>query len=182
MAQPSLFSVEDNLAYAISAICAPYALDRADRANLPIGHGLVQPDGHDGLAAPNPSGVRVAAAGFVHVIFSQKPDGSRSCDVQAKDADPQDLRRIALAALAQRAEHFTPTKSKYLPGASFASEDMLCASAGSVHPTGYILLSSPPPADRGKIAILFSLGTGGARMASCDLKGVRMNFRTLAGP
>ncbi len=182
MAAASLFSVEDNVAYAISAICAPFALDSAERANLPIGHGLVQPDGYDGLAAPNPTGVRVGGAGFVHVTFSQKSDGSRSCDVQARGTDPQVLRRIALTALTERAEHFEATKSKYLPGSRFVSENMLCASADSAHPAAFVLLSSPPSEERNKIAILFTLGTGGVRMASCDQEGVRLNFRALAAP
>ena len=178
---PSLRSAEGNVAYAISAICAPYALDQVERTRLPIGHGLVQPDGHDGFAKPNPTGVRVGMAGFVHVTFSQKPDGSRSCDVQATAADPQALRGAALDALAERAEHFVPTKSKYLPG-RFASEDMLCASADGPHPTAFVLLSSPHPADRDRVAILFTLDSPETRLASCDQAGVPMNYRTLANP
>lgn len=181
VAGPSLMSAEDNVAYAISAICAPYALDQVERTSLPIGHGLVQPDGHDGLAKPNPTGVRVGMAGFVHVTFSQRPDGSRSCDVQAKGADPQALRRVALDALAERAEHFVPMKSTYLPG-RFASEDMLCASPDSSHPTAFVMLSSPHPEDRDRIAILFTLDRGETRLAGCDQEGVPMNYRALATP
>ena len=181
VATPSLLSAQDNVAYAVSALCAPYALDRAERTSLPIGHGLVQSDGHDGLAKPNPTGVRVGLAGFVHVTFVQKPDGSRSCDVQAKGADPQALRKAALDALAERDEHFVPAKSKYLPG-RFASEDMLCASADGPHPMAFVLLSSPHPEDRDRIAILLTLDSGASRLASCDREGVPMNYRTLANP
>jgi hypothetical protein len=179
MAGPSLTSVEDNVAYAASAICAPYALDQTDRPGLPIGRGLVQPDGHDGLARPNPSGVRVGVAGFVHVTFAQRPDGSRMCDIQARGADPQTLRKVALDALAARPERFAPTKSKYLPG-QFASEDMLCAAADGAHPTAFALLSATAPAQRDKVAILLTLSTAQNRMPACDQAGVPMNFRTLA--
>lgn len=174
---PSFTSVDDNLTYAIVAICAPFALDGVDPKDLPIRKGLVQPDGHDGLARPNPTGVRVGVAGFVHVTFSSASPGSRSCDIQARAADPQALRRTALSALAQRPEQFAPTKSRYLPG-SFATEDMLCAAADSRHPTGSVLLSSPRPGER--VAILFTLTAHETRMASCDHEGVRMNYRTLA--
>lgn len=178
-ASPSFTSVDDNLAYAIGSICAPFALDGVSRKDLPINQGLVHPDGHDGLARANPTGVRVGIAGFVHVTFSERPDGSRSCDIQAKAADPQALRRAALTELAQRPEQFAPTKSKYLPG-SFVTEDMLCAAADSSHPTGSILLSSPRPGEPGGIGIFFTLTAGGTRMESCDHEGVRMNYRTLA--
>lgn len=176
---PSFTSVDDNLTYAIVAICAPFALDGVDRKDLPINKGLVQPDGHDGLAQSNPTGVRVGVAGFVHVTFSHASTGSRSCDIQAKAADPQALRRTALSALAQRPEQFAPTKSRYLPG-SFATEDNLCAAADSRHPTGSVLLSSPQPGERGGIAIFFTLTAHENRMASCDHEGVQANYRTLA--
>jgi hypothetical protein len=177
-AGPSITSAEDNVAYAVAAICAPYALDGLERAKLPIGVGFVQPDGHDGLARPNPTGVRVGMAGFVHVTFSQK-DGVRSCDVQAKGADPQALRKAALEAVAKRPEAFAPTKSRYLPGA-FATEDMLCAAPGSAHPTAFVMLSSPRATERDRIAILFTLNKDPSRNAACDHESVRWNYRTLA--
>jgi len=180
-AGPSITSVEDNVAYAVAAICAPYALDNRDRANLPIGVGFVQPDRRDGLLQPNPTGVRVGVAGFVHVTFSQKP-GERSCDVQARGADPQVLRRVALTALAARPEGFVPTRSKYLPG-SFATEDTLCAAPDSAHPTAFVMLSSPRAAERDTIAIMFTLNNFERRGASCDREGVQLNYRMLAaGP
>ena len=179
-AGPSLTSVEDNVSYAVASICAPYALDDLDRTSLPIGRGLVQPDGHDGLARPNPTGVRVGMAGFVHVTFSQK-SGSRSCDVQAKGADPQALRKAALDVLATRPERFAPTKSRYLPG-SFATEDGLCSSPDSTHPGAFVMLSSPTAAERDRIAILFTLTNQEPRGAQCDHDGVRLNYRTLVSP
>jgi hypothetical protein len=180
-ATPSVFSAEDNVVYAISTICAPYALDLVERDGLPIGKGLVQPDGHDGLARTNPTGVRVGMAGFVHVTFVQSQDGSRSCDVQAKGADAQAVRRAALKALEGRPEQFAPMKSIYLPG-RFASEDRLCASPTGPNPSAFIILSSTSPEQQGRIALLFTLHNGGARLAACDREGVPMNFRTLAPP
>jgi hypothetical protein len=179
-AGPSVLSVEDNVAYAVGAICAPYALDNMEIKDLPIGKGLVQPDHHDGLGRPSPTGVRVGMAGFVHVTFSGGSDGSRSCDVQARDADPQRLRKAALDALAQRPEQFAPTKSKYLPGRSFETEDLLCARADGSHPAGLVMLSSPGAVDQRKIALMFTLTNGSSRAASCDHEGVRLNFRALA--
>jgi len=175
---PSLASVEDNVSYAAAAICAPYALDNVDRAALPIGHGLVQADGLDGLGNPNPTGVRVGMAGFVHVTFTRKPDGSRSCDIEARAADPQSLRKAALSALASRPERFAPTKSKYLPG-RFATEDLLCAAPDSPHAAAFVMLSSPHPEVSARIAILLTLIGGGTRDLACDHDGVEKNYRTL---
>jgi hypothetical protein len=176
---PSLVSVEDNVAYAVGQLCVPYALDNVDQATLPIGRGLVQPDGQDGLARPNPTGVRVGEAGFVHVTFSRGADGSRACDVEAKAADPQVLRQAALGALARRPEKFVPTKSRYFPG-RFATEDMLCASPGAPHPAAFVMLSSPHPEESERIAILFTLMGGATRDEACDHAGVQKNYRTLA--
>ena len=181
-AAPSLISAEDNAAYAVGEICAPYALDNKDRAELPIGRGLVEPDGHDGFARPNPTGVRVGMAGFVHVTFSQGGvGGPRSCDVQAKGADPQALRKAVLDVMSRRVEQFAPQKSKYMPG-RFGTEDILCAAADSQHPGAFIMLSSPRADERDRIAMIFTLRGGGDRSAACDHPGVPMNYRTLADP
>lgn len=182
LAESSLTSsTEDSVAYAVGSICAPFALDRVDRSALPINHGMVRPDGHDGLAQANPTGVRVGFSGFVHVTFSESPNGRRSCDVQANGADPQALRKAALAELGKRAERFTPEKSKYLPG-RFATEDMLCAAADSSKPFAMVVLSSPHPEERARIAIMFTLTDGLSRDAGCDHEGVALNYRTLAPP
>lgn len=180
-ADPSLTSAEDNVAYALGAICIPFVLDGTSRESLPLNQRLVHPDGFDALARPNPEAVRVGLAGFVHVTFTGGPGGLRGCDIGAKDADPQSLRKALLAVLAMRPEGFSPTRSKYLPG-RFATEDMLCAAADSPHSGAFVLLSATHPEERGRISVLFTLANVSARMESCDHEGVKLNYRTLVGP
>lgn len=205
-ARPSWSSGQDNIAYAVSAICAPYLFDGAEAAKLPTHQPLVHDDGwHESAferigARP----VRVGYAGFVHVAVTEA-DGGRRCEISARplaapasmtleDAqagktpavnaetrgtaavDAQALRAAALKALAQRREAFAPAKSHYLPG-PFASEDMLCASARGAHPDGFALLSAARPEGEG--TVFLTISNGPDRPASCDQKGVRMNYRTL---
>ncbi len=178
--EPSLTSAEGNVAYAVSAICAPFVLDGVDEARLPTHQQLVHGDGWNEQVFQRlgTQPVRVGFAGFVHVGVSAS-GGNRECDITAARADPQALRQAALTALAVRPEHFAPTKSRYLPG-RFATEDMLCASADSAHPTALVLLSSPRPEESSKVALIFTLSDAGPRMQSCDQAGVPMNYRTLA--
>jgi len=69
---PSMTSAESNIAYAVSAICAPFVLDNKDEASLPTHQPLVRNDGwSEGVferlgAKP----VRVGFAGFVHVAVA----------------------------------------------------------------------------------------------------------------
>lgn len=177
-ADPSLLSAADNVAYAVGALCAPFVLDHVDQKALPLSRDLVHPDGYDFLGRPDPQALRIGFAGFVHVVLSER-NGNRSCDVGAKDEDPQVLRKAALDALAKAAA-FVPTRSRYLPG-RFQTEDMMCGSAEGPHRNAFILLSASPPQERNRIAILFTLAEG-PRMAGCDSPGVRLNYRALADP
>jgi hypothetical protein len=178
--QPSFGSAENNIAFAVSAICAPYVLDQVSEASLPIHRHLVRADGWSApiFASRGVQPVRVGFSGFVHVGVSTQ-GGVRTCDITSKNSDPQMLRKAALAALATRPEHFAPTQSRYLPG-RFASEDMLCAGADSSHPEGFVLLSASHPEDAAAESVIMTMEDGGQRLASCDQAGVQMNYRTLA--
>jgi hypothetical protein len=179
---PSWTSGESNIAYAVSAICAPFVFDGRDATSLPMSRPLVSDDGWNEVTFERLGArpVRVGLAGFVHVAVAAK-DGRRQCEVTSSHADPQALRASALAVLARRSEGFAPTRSRYAPG-RFAAEDMLCAAATSPHPGGFVLLSAARPENRDQVAVLLSLSDGAPRMASCDHDGVRMNYRTLITP
>lgn len=178
--KPSLTSAEPNVAYAVSAICAPFVLDDIAESALPTSQPLVRSDGWSEpiFQQLGAKPIRVGFAGFVHVGVGVKGT-QRQCEMTAKHADPQALRHAVLDALALRPEHFAPTKSRYLPG-HFASEDMLCAAADSPHPSAFVMLSSPAPEEKDRIAILFTHMDARSRMPSCDQAGVKMNFRALA--
>jgi hypothetical protein len=180
-AQPSLTSAESNVAFAVKSICAPYVLDGVEEAKLPLRRPLVAEDGYSSpsIQQLGAKAVRVGFAGYVHVGVGG-PNGARRCELSAARADPQSLRKVVLETLAERPEHFAPTRSRYLPGARWDSEDTLCAAADSAHPGAFALLSVAPAAERDRIAILLTLAEAPARGAQCDHEGVRMNYRTLA--
>jgi hypothetical protein len=212
--KPSWNSGTDNIAYAVSAICAPYVFDGVDASKLPTRQTLVHDDGwrRDYTLASQTAEagpVRVGYAGFVHVVVSATGKG-RQCEITAHPllapafmtvadaqaakmpavdhpalmrelktaaADAQALRTAALKVLAKRPEAFSPTKSRYLPG-RFATEDMLCASAGSAHPGGFVLLSAGRP-EHGA-PVFLTMTDGHDRSPQCDQDGVQLNYRTLA--
>ena len=177
--RPSWTSAEDNIAFAVSAICAPYVLDSADEASLPTHKSLVHDDGWNEGAFQRLGArpVRVGFAGFIHVAVGVI-GGHRQCEITSRQADAQALRTSALAALKTRSEAFAPTASRYLPG-RFATEDMLCASAQSAHPGGFVLLSAAKPEGRQSTSVLLTMSDEGARMPACDRNNVPMNYRTL---
>lgn len=175
---PSLTSAESNVAYAVAAVCAPYVLEGADPAGLPPRQPLVQDDGwrsrvFEGLGAPK----RVGYAGFVHVAVGA-PRGGRDCELTAGEGDPQKLRQAILAVLQARPEGFAPSRSRYLPGSHFATEDNLCTRGDSRAPTAFVLLSAAP--EHAHPAVLLTVAASPSRMESCDRPGVRMNYRALA--
>jgi hypothetical protein len=178
--QPSLFSAESNVAFAVQAICAPYVLDGVEEAKLPLRRPLVAQDGYTSptIQRLGVKAVRVGAAGFVHVAVATDASG-RHCELSASRADPQSLRKAILAALADRPDHLAPAKSRYLPG-RWESEDMLCTAADSPHPGGFVLMSVAPAAEKDRLAILFTLAEAPTRGEQCDHEGVKMNYRTLA--
>ena len=179
---PSWTSAEDNIAYAVSAICAPYVLDQADVAALPSNQHLVRDDGWKEITFEhlNARPVRVGFAGFVHAAVGTI-DGHRQCEITSRNADPRALRNAALAALAKRPEGFAPEKSRYYPG-RFASEDNLCASGRSRHPGGFVLISAAHPEEQARTAVLLTMDDTSTRMAECDQPGVPRNYRTLIEP
>ena len=114
---PSWFLPESNVAYAASAICAPYVLDNADAAGLLMAQPLVRDDGWRANGDKLDGGhVRVGVAGSVHVAIGGVNGGGRACEISSGGADPQAMRHAVLAVLAQRPEAFAPTRSHYLPG------------------------------------------------------------------
>ena len=179
---PSLTSADANIAYAISAICAPFVLDKVAETSLPTHQALVHGDDWNELAFQRLGvrPVRVGFAGFVHVAVAEK-DGARRCEITARRALPASLRGAALNALAVRPEGFGPTRSRYLPG-RFATEDMLCTARASEHPGTFILMSATYPEEQDSLAIEFTMVDSPERMTSCDHDGVEMNYRTLVKP
>ena len=177
---PSWTSAERNIAYAVSAICAPYVLDGVEESALPMHQRLVHEDGwrestFQKMAA---TPVRVGLACFVHVAVAES-GGGRRCEITSRQADAQALRRAALQVLAARSEGFTPTKSNYLPG-RFATEDWLCANVNSGHPGSFVLMSAASPQDQQRASVYLTMVDGPERPQSCDHAGVQLNFRTLA--
>src|SRR5262249_41567417 len=107
-------SAVQNVSYAVSHICAPYVLDHVDIAALPLNQSLVREDGWRDPSSGKAM-FRVGFAGFVHVLPTENASG-RGCEMTAARADPNQLRRAILDAIAQRSEGFGPTKSRYYPG------------------------------------------------------------------
>lgn len=177
--QPSLTSAEANVAFAVPAICVPYVLDAKTEAELPLKRPLVASDGwveptfqRMGVSATN---LRVGFAGRVHVAIAA-PGNARACELSASADDAQALRKVVLQALEARPERFAPTRSRYLPGSRFESEDMLCTAADSARPNTFVLLSTAHTPGM----ILLTLRDSPPRGEACDHEGVKMNFRTLA--
>lgn len=87
IARPSWTSGKDNIAYAVSAICAPYVFDGVDASKLPMHQALVLDDGwrrDSTLTAEKPEAgpVRVGYAGDVHIAVGAT-DGGRHCEITA---------------------------------------------------------------------------------------------------
>jgi hypothetical protein len=172
---------ESNVAYAASAICAPYVLDNADAAGLLMAQPLVRDDGWRANGDKLDGGhVRVGVAGSVHVAIGGVNGGGRACEISSGGADPQAMRHAVLAVLAQRPEAFAPTRSHYLPG-RFATQDYLCASAQSRNPSAIALISAASPQQSG-VSFIVTIGYGGSRPLECDQPGVQLNNLTLADP
>ena len=178
--QPSQTSAEDNVAYAVSAICLPFIADHVAETALPLRARLVGSDGFKMPAVDQHGGkvVRVGGAGFVHVGIVALGE-SRDCEVSAYLGDPQSLRRATLAALDRSPLMFTPAKSRYLPG-RFETEDLLCSAADSARPAAFVFLSSPFATEQ--VKLLLTISDGGRRNESCDRDDVKLNYRTLIPP
>ena len=177
---PSWTSPESNIAYAVSAICAPYVLDNEEAAGLPMSQPLVRDDGWRASGDKLEGGhVHVGVAGAVHVAIGDV-NGGRACEIVSAGADPQAMRHAVLAALAKRPEAFAPTRSRYLPG-RFATQDYLCASAQSRNPSAIALISAGDPRQSG-VSFIVTIGYGGSRPLECDQPGVQLNYLTLADP
>lgn len=85
--RPSWTSGKDNIAYAVSTICAPYVFDGVDASKLPMQQTLVRDDGwrRDSMLTSQRTEagpVRVGYAGDVHIAVSTTERG-RQCEITA---------------------------------------------------------------------------------------------------
>jgi hypothetical protein len=85
--RPNWTSGKDNIAYAVSAICAPYVFDGVDATELPMHQTLVRDDGwrrdYTLTSQKLEAGpVRVGYAGDVHIVVGKAGDG-RQCEIAA---------------------------------------------------------------------------------------------------
>ncbi len=178
--KPGWNSATDNMTYAVAGLCVAYVIDGKDPDTLLAGQSMIRPDGWNepAFAGIGVKPVRVGFAGFIHAGMGVR-NGHRECDITARKTDPESLRSAMRAALAARPDlGFVPSVSRYLPGGSWAAEDMLCG--GPVHPDAFILASwSPPEVAKNGVAAIFTLSEG-PRDPACDQPNVQKNYRTLA--
>lgn len=178
--KPGWNSATDNMTYAVASLCMAYVLDGRDPEVLLAGQSMIRPDGWNEatFSGMGVKPVRVGFAGHIHAGMGMR-NGHRECDITAYETDPDALRTAMHAALASRPDlGFVPSVSRYLPGPSWAAEDMLCGGPG--HTDAFILASwSPQDVARKSIAAIFTLSKG-SRDPGCDEPNVQKNYRTLA--
>lgn len=206
--QPTWGSGKDNIAFAISAICAPYVFERVDASQLPLHRGLVQDDGWRGEVFPSQAveagPVRVGYAGFIHVRVSTS-GVERRCEISAlpmaapvsmttSDAQARkqpDVNAQSLAAAADEAQMLRTAAldalSKRPEGFSPTRSHYLpgrfatedrLCAAAQGVHPGGFVLLSAGGSQDGGL-LLLTIVDGAERSPSCDQAGVPMNFRTL---